>query len=310
MAEEHYHFERYSPSGDDEYIATDQLASAVNAALAAEQPLVVTGEPGTGKTTLATSIAKQLGFGEVLRFSTRSEHQGRDCLYTFDALGRLYDVQAQAKDGKANDPAQYVELKELGKAIAWKGPHPRVVLIDEIDKASRDFPNDLLEALDEMKFTVRETGTLYTCTHRPIVVITSNNERQLPEPFLRRCVFHHIEFPHADELKKIVFAHLRKLEKADPRWKLQAKALDEGFVKAALAKFAEVREMPLHKPPATGELLVWVRILLRKGIGAEQVKNEPLANLYPGALVKLQKDLEEILEADSGSRAPAPGKRA
>lgn len=308
MAEERYHFQQYRRGGDAEYIVSEQLASAVNTALAAEQPLVVTGDPGTGKTVLAESIRRQLGLEPVLRFHTRSEHQGRDCLYTFDALARLYDAQAHVE--AARDASRYVRMAALGEAIRWRGPRPRIVLIDEIDKASRDFPNDLLQAIDEMGFTVRETGEEVQCTVRPIVVVTSNNERQLPEPFLRRCVFHYIKFPGPAELKEIVRAHLDALQRADPRWKLQAAALDEHFLEAALARFEEVRQKVRGRRPATGELLVWVRVLLRAGLGAKDVEGRPLGDLHPGALVKLESDLRALLEPTPSPRSPAAEKRA
>ncbi len=302
MPDDRYEFEQYKVGADPEYIASAQLANAVNTALAAEQPLVVTGDPGTGKTTLADSIARQLGLGPVLPFHTRSEHQGRDCLYTFDALWRLYDVQDKKEDA-TKKLSKYVRWGALGEAIRWPGPKPRVVLIDEIDKASRDFPNDLLQAVDEMNFTVLETGEKVACTVRPIVVITSNNERQLPEPFLRRCVFHYIRFPGDEELKKIIHAHLGALMRKDDRWRLRAKDLDENFLTAALRRFNEVREMGHGRPAATGELLAWVRVLLKAGVGAGELESRSLDQLHLGALVKLESDLRAFLEASPTPRA-------
>lgn len=265
----------------DDYIPGRELATAVNTALAAEQPLIVTGEPGTGKTTLASSIGRRLGRGAPLKFVTRSDHQARDCLYTFDSLRRLYD--AQVHEERARDPAAYVRYEALGEALL--SPTPRVVVIDEIDKAPRDFPNDLLGVLEgELSFTVRETGETIPAKHRPFVLITSNNERQLPDAFLRRCVYHHIEFPTKEVLQRIV------------RAKFDTDTISDSFIEAAVARFEKVRALRLEKTPATGELLVWVKVLLRAGVTQEDVEGKrPLAELHPGALVKLKGDLEEIL---------------
>lgn len=295
-----YRFQQFREDGDPDYIASPALAAAVNTALAAEQPLVVTGEPGTGKTTLAASIARQLGYGDVLRFSTRSEHQGRDCLYTFDALRRLYDAQSNVADAK--DPTKYVRLEALGEAIAWRGESPRIVLVDEIDKAPRDFPNDLLEALDEMKFTVRETGQSYVCTHRPIVVVTSNNERQLPEPFLRRCAYHHIEYPSAEQLARIVRAALARMQRLGGLYAIDPGEVEDAFVKRAIVTFEAIRKAARVKPPATGELLIWVKVLLRAGIGAQELDSAPRSGLHLGALLKVRSDLEAALSVSTGAR--------
>jgi MoxR-like ATPase len=277
-----YHFARYRPDGDDAYIASPELCAAVNAALAAEQPLLITGEPGTGKTTLADSVARQLGYGRALKFSTRSEHQARDCLYTFDSVRRFYD--AQVKDPRATDPSIYVRFAALGEAI--RSPSPRVVLIDEIDKAPRDFPNDLLNVLDdEVRFEVQETGETFMAAHRPVVVITSNSERQLPDPFLRRCVFHRIAFPGEAQLRRIVAARFNRLK------------IEERLVDAALKRFLELRYLRLDKPPATGELLIWIRVLQRAGVSPGDVAGAPMTELHPGALVKLEVDLQRLHEA-------------
>jgi MoxR-like ATPase len=297
---EGYRFHQFIENGDPDYIASSALAAAVNTALAAEQPLVITGEPGTGKTTLAASIAKQLDYGDVLRFSTRSDHQGRDCLYTFDALRRLYDAQANQQDAK--NPGNYVRLEALGQAIAWTGSTPRVVLVDEIDKAPRDFPNDLLEAIDEMKFTVRETGQSYVCTHRPIVVITSNNERQLPEPFLRRCVYHHIEFPTSEQLQRIVRAALARMKRAGARWTIDPAEIGDAFVAQLVTKFEAIRKQARTKPPATGELLAWVKVLLRAGVDAKKLEEIPGAELHLGALLKVRSDYEAVISATKSVR--------
>ncbi len=264
------------------YLADKQLISAVQTAIALERPLLVTGEPGTGKTLLAWSVASELGLGEVLDFHTRSDHQAKDALYSFDHVRRFYDAQTQ--QAAATDPAHYVQLNALGEAIA--STVRRVVLIDEIDKAPRDFPNDLLDEIDRMEFTIAETRKKYTATYRPIVIITSNSERQLPEPFLRRCVFHSIEFPKPEQLTRILS------ERIDEE-------LSAPMIKAVLARFHELRALgdrgELEKKPATDELIAWVRVLLLGGVDPEQVQATKLGELpYVGALLKTQLDLKTL----------------
>jgi MoxR-like ATPase len=260
----------------ERYLAGARLATAVNTAIAAEQPLLIMGEPGTGKTRLAASIAQQLGL-EFQEFYTRSEHQARDVLYAFDNMRRFYD--AQIKSERVLDLDSYVSYGALGKAIA--SSQQQVVLIDEIDKASRDFPNDLLDVIDRMRFTIAETGRTHATQVRPIVVITSNSERELPEPFLRRCVFHHIEFPTGAMLREIVTAHF-------------GAALPGRLIDAALVRFSELRKQPLDKKPSTGELLTWVRVLLRAGV-PDDLATRPLGALpHLGALLKTLKDLEAV----------------
>lgn len=264
------------------YQAEAEVVSAVHTAVALERPLLVTGEPGTGKTLLAWSVASELGLGEVLEFHTRSDHQARDALYSFDHVRRFYDAQTQRAE--ATDPKNYVKLNALGEAIA--SPLRRVVLIDEIDKAPRDFPNDLLDEIDRMEFTVTETREKYSARHRPIVIITSNSERQLPDPFLRRCVFHSIEFPGAVQLTRILTERIRE-------------ELSQPMVQAVLKRFTELRALgdrgELEKKPATDELIAWVRVLLMAGVDAAQILSSELGTLpYPGALLKTQGDLKTL----------------
>ena len=264
-----------TPGEQGRYIAHPDLVAAVNTALAVEQPLLVTGEAGTGKTVLAHSIAAELKLGEVEFFAVRSDGQGRDLLYEFDNLARFYDAQVQ--DDRARDRKNYLRYGALGRSFQSK--ERRVVLIDEIDKAPRDFPNDLLHVLDRMELRVPELDLRVTAEHRPVVVITSNREAQLPDPFLRRCVFHHISFPDADLLHKIVEERLGHLKVRD---KLRERIVD---------RFLAIREVEgLEKRPSTGELLTWARVLVRADIREADLHDE-LADLpFLGALIKTGED--------------------
>ncbi len=268
------------------YLADDDLVEAVNVALAVGQPLLVTGEPGCGKTRLAWSVARELGLGKPLTFYTRSTSRAQDLLYTFDAVLRFYDIQSD--DSRAEDAGNYVDYGPLGQAIV-EGER-RVVLIDEIDKAPRDFPNDLLTEIDQMTFEVHELkddDRIQTSKVRPIVVITSNSERQLPLPFLRRCVFHHILFPSREKLVEIVKQRLKPL------------GLDGALIAAAVDKFRQVREIKgLTKKPATGELLSWLVSLQVKRVKAGTVETARLAALpLWQALLKDRDDFQRLSEA-------------
>jgi MoxR-like ATPase len=273
------------------YLASEGLVDAVNIAIAVGQPLLVTGEPGCGKTRLAWSIADELGLGEPLVFQTRSTSRAQDLLYRYDAVLRFHDIQVKTQTAggrfQADDTAHYVEYQALGQAI--RSQTRRVVLIDEVDKAPRDFPNDLLHELDRMSFSVPELklDRPFTAAVRPIVVITSNSERQLPLPFLRRCVFHQIEFPGSDLLCEIIQQRLGPL------------GLDLGLVGETVDRFLAIREIPrLNKPPATSELLAWVQALAVRGATAKQLAATPLRNLpLWQALIKSQEDRQLLLAA-------------
>lgn len=265
------------------YLADPELVVAVNTALAIDMPLLVTGEPGTGKTTLAWSIASELGLDGVLTFHTRSDHQARDSLYTFDHLRRLSDSQV----GKVKGPEQYVSLEALGAAISSREKR-YVVLVDEIDKAPRDFPNDLLNVIERREFRIPEInpGFVVRATLPHVVIITSNSERQLPQPFLRRCVFHHISFPDDEErLRNILVQRLGPLRPS------------ADLVRVATRRFLELRGRDLQKKPATSELLDWVRALVKADVDPRSLEG-PLQGLFAkGALVKTREDMEALKRA-------------
>lgn len=267
---------------DGRYLADDDLGlrTAVNTALAVNMPLLVSGEPGTGKSTLAWSIASELGMGEVLEFATRSDHTSRDVLYSFDHLRRLFD--AQSGDAKARDPRNYLALRALGVAIA--APVQRVVLIDEIDKAPRDFPNDLLNEIERSAFVVPETNERYAAKVPPVVVITSNSERELPDAFLRRCIFHYIEFPKPERLGRILQERLARL---NPSAQLCT---------IAIQRFSELRSIAgLDHRPGTAELINWMAVLIRAGIDVQQLAHAGLTTLpFLGALLKTKRDHERL----------------
>ncbi|MED5368231.1 MAG: MoxR family ATPase [Pseudomonadota bacterium] len=263
--------------GTQNYIATEDLRIAVNAALTLERPLLVKGEPGTGKTVLAEEVAKALDL-ELLTWHIKSTTKAHQGLYEYDAITRLRD--SQLGDERVKDIKNYINRGKLWEAFAHKG---RVVLlIDEIDKADIEFPNDLLQELDRMEFFVYETGETIKAETRPLVIITSNNEKELPDAFLRRCFFHYIAFPDHETMTEIVKVHFPNLK---PR-----------LVKEALSVFYEVREVPgLKKKPSTSELLDWLKLLMNEDIDETTLRERDPNKLIPplhGALLKNEQDVQ------------------
>jgi len=263
-------------AGTDTYIATEDLRVAVNAAVALERPLLVKGEPGTGKTILAHEIAKALG-KELITWHIKSTTKAQQGLYEYDAVTRLRD--GQLGDPKVNDIRNYILRGKLWHAFTADAAP--VLLIDEIDKADIEFPNDLLLELDRMEFYVYETRETVAAKHRPVVVITSNNEKELPDAFLRRCFFHYIRFPDRETMIRILDVHYPGLQKE--------------LVREALNIFYEVREAPgLKKKPSTSELLDWIKLLMVEDIPAEILRQRDPAKLIPplhGALLKNEQDV-------------------
>ena len=263
-------------TGTENYVATDDLMMAVNAALALERPLLIKGEPGTGKTMLALEVAQALGrplFEWHVKSTTKAQHG----LYEYDAVSRLRD--SQLGDPKVKDIANYIVQGMLWKAFTAE--QPAVLLIDEVDKADIEFPNDLLRELDRMEFYVHETQQLVKAKHRPLVIITSNNEKELPDAFLRRCFFHYIRFPDADTMAKIVEVHFPGIKK-----QLLAQALNAFF---------EIRDVPgLKKKPTTSELLDWLKLLMAEDIPPEALHSQDTHKIVPplhGALIKNEQDV-------------------
>ncbi|HEV8016889.1 MAG TPA: MoxR family ATPase [Stellaceae bacterium] len=263
--------------GTESYIATEDLRVAVNAAVALERPLLVKGEPGTGKTILAHEIAKALG-KDIITWHIKSTTKAQQGLYEYDAVTRLRD--GQLGDAKVGDIRNYIMRGKLWEAFTADAAP--VLLIDEIDKADIEFPNDLLLELDRMEFYVYETRETVKATQRPVVVITSNNEKELPDAFLRRCFFHYIRFPDRDTMARIVEVHYPGLQKA--------------LLRDALTVFYEVRDVPgLKKKPSTSELLDWLKLLLVDDISAEALRQRDPAKLIPplyGALLKNEQDVQ------------------
>ncbi len=259
----------------DSYVAADDLAVAVNAAITLERPLLVKGEPGTGKTELARQVAASLGL-PMVEWNVKSTTRAQQGLYEYDAVSRLRD--SQLGDARVHDVANYIRKGKLWQA--FEAPGKVVLLIDEIDKADIEFPNDLLQELDRMEFFVYETGETVRAIHRPVVIITSNNEKELPDAFLRRCFFHYIRFPDAATMKRIVDVHFPAIK---PR-----------LLETALTQFYELREVPgLKKKPSTSEMLDWLKLLLAEDLDPEDLKRDP-ANMLPtlhGALLKNEQDV-------------------
>ena len=260
----------------DQYIATDDLRMAVNAAVTLQRPLLIKGEPGTGKTMLAEQVARSLG-KELLQWHIKSTTKAQQGLYEYDAVSRLRD--SQLGDERVHDISNYIVKGKLWEA--FESNEQSVLLIDEIDKADIEFPNDLLQELDKMEFHVYETQQLVKARQRPIVIITSNNEKELPDAFLRRCFFHYISFPDAETMRKIVDVHYPGLQK---------KLVDE-----ALQVFFELREIPgLKKKPSTSELIDWLKLLNSDDIPADILQNRDTRSAIPplhGALVKNEQDV-------------------
>ena len=263
--------------GTERYVATDDLAMAVNAAVTLERPLLIKGEPGTGKTMLAEEIALALG-KPLIRWHIKSTSKAQQGLYEYDAVSRLRD--SQLGDGRVEDIKNYIRPGKLWEAFTAQ--EQAVLLIDEIDKADIEFPNDLLLELDRMEFFVYETGETISAVHRPIVVITSNNEKELPDAFLRRCCFHFLSFPDKATMEKIVEVHYPQIRK--------------NLIKEALEVFFEVREIPgLKKKPSTSELIDWLKLLMADDIPEEILTNRDTTKAIPplyGALVKNEQDVQ------------------
>jgi MoxR-like ATPase len=263
-------------TGSAEYVSTEDLTLAVNAAITLQRPLLVKGEPGTGKTMLAVQVAKALGV-PLLEWHIKSTTKAQQGLYEYDAVSRLRD--SQLGDARVHDIHNYIVKGMLWQAFSQD--KPVVLLIDEIDKADIEFPNDLLRELDRMEFYVYETRELVKAKTRPIVFITSNNEKELPDAFLRRCFFHYIRFPDKETMEKIVHVHFPGLKKS--------------LLREAMEVFFEVREVPgLKKKPSTSELLDWLKLLLAEDIPAEALRSNDRKTIIPplhGALLKNEQDV-------------------
>ena len=262
-------------SGTKNYISTEDLTIAVNASITLERPLLVKGEPGTGKTELARQIAENLGV-DIFEWNIKSTTRAQQGLYEYDAVSRLRD--SQLGDAKIKNISNYIRKGKIWETFENK--KKCVLLIDEIDKADIEFPNDLLQELDRMDFYVYETGQTIKAKTRPIIIITSNNEKELPDAFLRRCFFHYIKFPDIDTLRKIIEVHFPKIKKS--------------LLEKALVKFFEIRETPgLKKKPSTSEALDWLKLLLAEDISPLDLNNDG-KDLLPklhGALLKNEQDV-------------------
>jgi MoxR-like ATPase len=262
-------------TGSKDYVASEELSYAVNIAVALEKPLLIKGEPGTGKTMLALSIAEALG-KELIIWNIKSTTKAKDGLYVYDTVQRLYD--SQFGEGDVADIAKYIKLGKLGEA--FDSEKQVVLLIDEIDKADLEFPNDLLWELDQMEFYIPETKETIKAKQRPIVIITSNAEKELPDAFLRRCIFHYIAFPGEEKMAEIVKVHYPDIE--------------ENLLAAAMESFYEIRKMQgIQKKPSTSELLDWLRALVLAGIDPEKItKDLP----FTGVLLKKNQDIDTMTD--------------
>ena len=263
--------------GTQNYVATEDLMTAVNAAVTLERPLLIKGEPGTGKTMLAMEVAQALE-RPLHQWHVKSTSKAQQGLYEYDAVSRLRD--SQLGDGRVHDIANYIVRGPLWDA--FESERPAVLLIDEIDKADIEFPNDLLRELDRMEFYVYETQRLIKARHRPAIIITSNNEKELPDAFLRRCFFHYIKFPDKDTMMRIVDVHFPKLKK--------------NLLREALEVFFEIRQVPgLKKKPSTSELLDWLKLLMAEDIPPEALHGQDQHKIIPplaGALLKNEQDVQ------------------
>ena len=257
--------------GTQEYVASEQLLSAVNVAIALQKPLLIKGEPGTGKTMLAEAVAKSLG-KKLIIWNIKSTTKAQDGLYMYDTIQRLYDGQFGEND--VHDISQYIKLGKLGEA--FDSDEQVILLIDEIDKADLEFPNDLLWELDQMEFYIHETKRTVKAKQRPIVIITSNAEKELPDAFLRRCIFHYIDFPDKTLMEEIVRVHFPNV--------------DDTLLKNAMDVFYEIRSFrDIRKKPSTSELIDWINALQIGGIPVEKIKKELP---FIGVVVKKDEDME------------------
>ena len=266
-------------TGTDSYVATEDLMVAVNASVTLQRPLLIKGEPGTGKTVLAHEVARALG-KNLIEWHIKSTTKAQQGLYEYDAVDRLRD--SQLGDERVHDIANYIKKGKLWEA--FDADDAPVLLIDEVDKADIEFPNDLLLELDRMEFHVYETRETIRARHRPIVIITSNNEKELPDAFLRRCFFHYIRFPDNDTMERIVDVHHPDLKK--------------NLLRAALKAFYDIREVPgIKKKPSTSELLDWIKLLVVEDIPPEALKSDDMKTILPplyGALVKNEQDVHQF----------------
>lgn len=260
-------------NGTNEYVASEQLLNAVNVAITLSKPLLIKGEPGTGKTMLAEAVSKALG-KKLIIWNIKSTTKAQDGLYMYDTIQRLYDGQF-GEEG-VDDIARYIKLGKLGEA--FESDEQVILLIDEIDKADLEFPNDLLWELDQMEFYIHETKRTVKAKHRPIVIITSNAEKELPDAFLRRCIFHYIDFPDAQLMEEIIRTHIPNVE--------------EQVLKSAFEVFYDIRGMrDVRKKPSTSELIDWINVLQLGGISADEIR----AKLpFVGVIVKKDEDLNVV----------------